>query len=152
VVTIDKSLAAVEPAARRSLVTGATAGLVRKPMPNTLLPKPLKQSRCRTQSIFRRRPHCWWPDGLLADPRRRDPEGKAIFVESAAGGGMQVAQRLRPRGARFVVGSFNSEEKREYARRSGVDSTHPASSWVTDHRQRWRRPFGADDLRMSKMR
>jgi NADPH2:quinone reductase len=48
--------------------------------------------------------------------------GKSVFIESAAGGvGMQVAQMAKAQGASFVAGSASSEEKREYARRSGVD-------------------------------
>jgi NADPH2:quinone reductase len=48
--------------------------------------------------------------------------GKSVFIESAAGGvGIQVAQMAKAQGASFVVGSASSEEKREYARRSGVD-------------------------------
>jgi NADPH2:quinone reductase len=34
---------------------------------------------------------------------------------------MQVAQMAKAQGASFVAGSASSEEKREYARRSGVD-------------------------------
>lgn len=49
-------------------------------------------------------------------------KGRSVFIESAAGGvGMQMVQMAKAQGASFVAGSASSEEKREYARRGGLD-------------------------------
>jgi NADPH2:quinone reductase len=48
--------------------------------------------------------------------------GKSVFIEAASGGvGMQMVQMARAQGATFIAGSASSEEKRELARRNGVD-------------------------------
>jgi NADPH:quinone reductase len=47
---------------------------------------------------------------------------KFVFIESVAGGvGMQMAQMAKSAGAAFVAGSASSDDKREFARRCGVD-------------------------------
>ncbi|WP_158746507.1 zinc-binding dehydrogenase [Acidisphaera sp. L21] len=49
-------------------------------------------------------------------------KGKAVFIESVAGGvGMQMAQMAKTLGAAFVAGSASTEEKRDFARKNGVD-------------------------------
>ncbi|BBD96965.1 quinone oxidoreductase [Sphingobium amiense] len=51
-----------------------------------------------------------------------NPQGKSVFIESAAGGvGMQVIQLARARGATFIAGSASSASKREFALAGGAD-------------------------------
>jgi NADPH2:quinone reductase len=51
-----------------------------------------------------------------------DLAGRSVFIESAAGGvGMQIIQLARTRGARFIVGSASSPEKRRFALKAGAD-------------------------------
>ncbi|UPG92725.1 quinone oxidoreductase family protein [Luteibacter aegosomatissinici] len=51
-----------------------------------------------------------------------DVRGKAVFVESAAGGvGSQVVQMARWMGATKIIGTASSEEKRDFARMIGAD-------------------------------
>lgn len=51
-----------------------------------------------------------------------DLHGKAVFIESIAGGvGSQMMQMARALGAKFIVGSASTPDKREHALRLGAD-------------------------------
>lgn len=51
-----------------------------------------------------------------------DLRDKSVFIESAAGGvGSLMVQLARRQGARLIVGSASTEDKRHFARQGGVD-------------------------------